>query len=66
MTEKEDAKEIVRAALSPHTVGRLIKVLSAVDPETPVFVIEYGNSEGSIKWKRKVSWKQWIKQRKEQ
>ena len=58
---KVETKKVVKSVLSPHTIGRLRDAIAHLDADMPVFCIEYGNIEGSIKWTRKKTWKQWVK-----
>lgn len=57
---EETADNLVRGWMDPPlTVADLIKRLEIMEPSTQVFIVEVGNKEGSIKWKRKETYKQW-------
>lgn len=61
----DEAKELAWAALSPHNIGQLKKAIEHMDPDIPVFRFQYGNIEGMCDWKRKETWKQWVKGQKQ-
>lgn len=60
----EQAKDIAKALLAPYNIGQLKKAIEHMDPEIPVFRFQYGNINGMSDWKRKLTWKQWVKKEK--
>lgn len=61
MTPTQSADDLVRGFMNPWTIGDLINSLQLMNPADPVFCCEVGNIKGAIKWKRKETWKQWVK-----
>lgn len=61
MPKRSHADEIVAAMMEPKTVGELVKWLSVANPTLEVFAIEVGNRDGRYRWKRKITYNQWLK-----
>ncbi len=55
-------KEIADALLNPFNIGRLKKAIEHMNPEMLVFRFDYGNLDGYSSWRRKKTWKQYLKE----
>jgi hypothetical protein len=51
--------------LVPHTVKDLKKWLEDKNPDAQVFSVYIGDLEGTFRWDRKETWKQWIKKQRD-
>jgi hypothetical protein len=60
----ELSSDLAKAILSPYNIGELRKAIEHMNPDIPVFRFQYGNIEGMCDWKRKDTWKQWLRKEK--
>lgn len=54
-------KELMYHVLSPATIGELKHAIGPMRDDITVFRFAYGSLDGSSDWKRKQTYKQWVK-----
>lgn len=59
--EPSKEERLVKKLLSPTTIGELKEVIQYMNDDVLVFRFQWGDIEGMCDWKRKETWKQWVR-----